>query len=43
MANIKQATAADHADLVHDLSYDYYGDRMATCSSDQHVKVNLNE
>jgi WD40 repeat protein len=28
-----------HADLVHDLAYDYYGQRMATCSSDQLLKV----
>ncbi|CDO95642.1 unnamed protein product [Kluyveromyces dobzhanskii CBS 2104] len=28
-----------HADLVHDISYDFYGRRVATCSSDQHVKV----
>ncbi|KAL3313691.1 Nucleoporin SEH1 [Cichlidogyrus casuarinus] len=25
----------EHADLIHDISYDYYGKRMATCSSDQ--------
>lgn len=29
----------DHKDLIHDVSYDYYGKRMATCSSDQSVKV----
>lgn len=28
-----------HADLVHDLAYDYYGQRLATCSSDQVLKV----
>ncbi|XP_066594573.1 nucleoporin SEH1-A [Prorops nasuta] len=30
---------ADHKDLIHDIAYDYYGQRMATCSSDQFVKV----
>jgi nucleoporin SEH1 len=28
-----------HGDLVHDLSYDYYGRRIATVSSDQRCKV----
>ncbi|KAL5467666.1 hypothetical protein EMCRGX_G031929 [Ephydatia muelleri] len=31
--------ATDHKDLIHDVSYDFYGKRMATCSSDQNVKV----
>lgn len=30
---------AEHKDLIHDVSYDYHGRRMATCSSDQSVKV----
>ncbi|XP_055917583.1 nucleoporin seh1 [Eupeodes corollae] len=30
---------ADHKDVIHDIAYDYYGIRMATCSSDQTVKV----
>lgn len=30
---------ADHKDLIHDVAYDFYGERMATCSSDQYVKV----
>lgn len=29
----------DHKDLIHDVCYDFYGKRMATCSSDQSVKV----
>ncbi|KAJ3074600.1 epoxide hydrolase, soluble (sEH) [Podochytrium sp. JEL0797] len=29
----------DHADLVHDISYDFHGDRIATVSSDQKIKV----
>lgn len=28
-----------HEDLVHDISYDFYGRHVATCSSDQHIKV----
>lgn len=32
---------ADHKDLIHDVAYDFYGERMATCSSDQYVKVVL--
>ncbi|CAG9766553.1 unnamed protein product [Ceutorhynchus assimilis] len=34
-----QEISAEHKDLIHDVSYDYYGDRIATCSSDQYVKV----
>ena len=28
-----------HKDLIHDVAYDFHGKRMATCSSDQCVKV----
>jgi WD40 repeat protein len=28
-----------HNDLVHDISFDYYGKRFASCSSDKHIKV----
>lgn len=28
-----------HEDLVHDVVYDFYGRYVATCSSDQHIKV----
>ncbi|SCU99375.1 LANO_0F01640g1_1 [Lachancea nothofagi CBS 11611] len=28
-----------HEDLVHDAAYDFYGRHVATCSSDQHIKV----
>ena len=30
---------AEHKDLIHDVSYNFHGNRMATCSSDQTVKV----
>ncbi len=33
---------AQHKDLIHDVAYNYYGNRMATCSSDQTVKVTSN-
>lgn len=28
-----------HEDLIHDICYDFYGRYVATCSSDQHIKV----
>ena len=28
-----------HDDFVHDVQFDYYGKRIATCSSDQTVKI----
>uniref|UniRef100_H2Y6B9 Uncharacterized protein n=1 Tax=Ciona savignyi TaxID=51511 RepID=H2Y6B9_CIOSA len=30
---------SDHQDLIHDVSYDFFGKRLATCSSDQCVQV----
>jgi hypothetical protein len=27
----------DHKDLIHDVAYDWYGRRLATCSSDQAI------
>ncbi|KAJ3400336.1 epoxide hydrolase, soluble (sEH) [Chytriomyces hyalinus] len=33
------AFKADHDDVVHDVEYDYYGKHIATCSSDQRIKV----
>lgn len=36
-----QTILADHKDLIHDVAYDFYGERMATCSSDQYVKVRI--
>ena len=30
---------AGHSDLIHDISFNYYGNRMTTCSSDQRIKV----
>jgi len=36
---VTRSINADHKDLIHDVAYDFYGRRMATCSSDQSVKV----
>lgn len=29
----------NHEELIHDVAYDFYGKQLATCSSDQHIKV----
>lgn len=43
MYNIKSLDT-NHKDVIHDIAFDYYGRRMATCSSDQAVKIwNLND
>lgn len=36
---VSKSVHSNHADLIHDVAYDYYGRRMATCSSDQTIKV----
>lgn len=36
-----QEIRSEHKDVIHDVLYDYYGQRIATCSSDQTVKVNM--
>ncbi|CAH8873463.1 unnamed protein product [Trichobilharzia szidati] len=36
---VSRSVYANHADLIHDIAYDFYGRRMATCSSDQMIKV----
>lgn len=36
---VTKSIKVDHEDLIHDVAYDFYGKRMATCSSDQKVKV----
>ena len=28
-----------HDDFVHDIAFDFYGKRIATCSSDQRIRV----
>ena len=39
IAGAMQKVATSHEDLIHDVQLDYYGKRMATCSSDRTVKV----
>lgn len=36
-----QEIRSEHKDVIHDVQYDYYGQRIATCSSDQTVKVSV--
>lgn len=38
---VSSSIHANHADLIHDVAYDFYGRRMATCSSDQMIKVRV--
>ena len=37
--NVKYRFPTDHKDVIHDMAYDYYGKRLATCSSDQYIKI----
>ncbi len=39
MTDLVHAIDTGHADMVHDTQLDYYGRRMATCSSDRSVRV----
>jgi nucleoporin SEH1 len=36
---VARSIRTEHKDLIHDVAYDFYGTRMATCSSDQTVRV----
>lgn len=36
---ISKIVDSEHKDLIHDVSFDFYGTRMATCSSDHTVMV----
>lgn len=36
---VARSISADHKDLIHDVAFDFYGRRMATCSSDHSVQV----
>jgi len=36
---VARSIKTDHKDLIHDVAYDFYGTRMATCSSDQTVRI----
>uniref|UniRef100_A0A6M2E5K9 Protein SEC13 homolog n=1 Tax=Amblyomma tuberculatum TaxID=48802 RepID=A0A6M2E5K9_9ACAR len=39
MASLLQTIDTAHEDMIHDAQMDYYGIRLATCSSDRSVKV----
>ncbi|XP_064464656.1 protein SEC13 homolog [Ornithodoros turicata] len=39
MASVLQTIDTAHEDMIHDAQMDYYGSRLATCSSDKSVKV----
>ena len=32
-------SSSEHSDFVHDVAYDFYGSRLASCSSDRTIKV----
>ena len=38
---VARSVATDHKDLIHDVAYDFYGKRMATCSADNFMVVML--
>mmetsp|Transcript_24116 Transcript_24116/g.33064 ORF Transcript_24116/g.33064 Transcript_24116/m.33064 type:complete len:335 (-) Transcript_24116:88-1092(-) len=33
------ASQISHMDVIHDIAFDFYGKRFATCSSDKHIKI----
>ena len=37
--NIVGSMALGHDDFVHDVQFDFYGNQIATCSSDQKIKI----
>ncbi len=39
MTRLTSKIDTKHEDLIHDVVYDYYGKRIATCSSDQRIKI----
>jgi len=40
MATSVQSTIeTNHEDVIHDAQFDYYGKRLATCSSDRNIKI----
>lgn len=36
---LAKSIPTEHKDIIHDVSFDFYGRRMATCSSDHTVKI----
>lgn len=41
MVSVLQSIDSGHEDLIHGAELDYYGLNLATCSSDNCVKVNF--
>jgi len=39
MVSVQSTVDTGHEDMVHDAQMDYYGTRLATCSSDKSVKI----
>ncbi|KAK8810605.1 hypothetical protein WA158_007180 [Blastocystis sp. Blastoise] len=39
MANNYMTVDTQHSDMIHDAQFDYYGTLLATCSSDEKIKV----
>ena len=39
MVSVQNTVDTGHEDMVHDAQMDYYGTRLATCSSDKSVKI----
>lgn len=39
MTSIVAAIDTTHSDMIHDIQYDYYSKRLATCSSDRTIKL----
>jgi protein transport protein SEC13 len=39
MVSLESTVDTGHDDLIHDAQMDYYGTRLATCSSDRAVRI----
>ncbi len=39
MVSVVGQVDTSHDDMIHDAQMDYYGTRLATCSSDRTVKI----
>jgi nucleoporin SEH1 len=39
MLNAIEMIGSNHKEIIHDISFNYYGNRLATCSSDQKIMI----
>ena len=39
MVSVQSTVDTGHEDMVHDAQMDYYGTKLATCSSDRSIKI----